>query len=232
MIVFGFEGVMLINGVFMYIAVVESFTQCPWFRPRATLNPLYSWRPSSIISMLHYRTWMAMIIFDSSVHLTHNAGLKNAFVYTIKVTLYWFVQYGHLPAAILNIWNCSSINRISKISGEMWQKPSKNISHTKNPGRSCLTLVGILTRKLWYTLTSAWDYIMYDVLNGLHLCVNVVFLDTENIVEIVDMLRSGLEVKLWRNTTFRIIWRPSWKRVIHTTFILSLLDFLTLKTWG
>ena len=36
---------------------------------------------------------------------------------------------------------------------------------------------------------------MYDVFNCLHLCVNVVFLDTENIVEIVDMLRSGLEVK-------------------------------------
>ena len=32
---------------------------------------------------------------------------------------------------------------------------------------------------------------MYDVFNCLHLCVNVVFLDTENI----DMLRSGLEVK-------------------------------------
>ncbi len=45
---------------------------------------------------------------------------------------------------------------------------------------------------------------MYDVFNCLHLCVNVVFLDTENIVEIVAMLRSGLEVKLWRNITFRM----------------------------
>ena len=77
----------------------------------------------------------------------------------------------------------------------MWQKPSKNISHTKNRGWACLTLVGILTRKLCYTLTSALDYIMYDVFNCLHICVNIVILDTENIVEIVIMLRSGLEVK-------------------------------------
>ena len=45
---------------------------------------------------------------------------------------------------------------------------------------------------------------MYIDFNCIHLCVNVVFLDTENIVEIVIMLRSGLEVKLWQNTTFRM----------------------------
>ena len=45
---------------------------------------------------------------------------------------------------------------------------------------------------------------MYIDSSCLHRCVNVVFLDTENIVEIVDMLRSGLEVKLLRNTTFRM----------------------------
>ena len=43
---------------------------------------------------------------------------------------------------------------------------------------------------------------MYDVFNSLHHCVNIVFLDTENIVEIVIMLRSGLEVKKWRNFLF------------------------------
>ena len=45
---------------------------------------------------------------------------------------------------------------------------------------------------------------MYNDFICPHLCVNVVFLDTENIVEIVDMVRSRLEVKLWRNTTFRM----------------------------
>ena len=65
MIVSGSEGVVSFNGA--HTAVLESFTQCPCFRPRATLLPLYSWRPSWIMSMLHYRTLMAMIISDSSV---------------------------------------------------------------------------------------------------------------------------------------------------------------------
>ena len=114
MIVSGSEGVMSINGEYIYSSHGKLYTM-------------------SLVS-------------------TKN---NTAFLYRITVTLYLFVHSGHLPAAILNIWNCSSINRISKISGEMWQKPSKNISHIKNPGWPCLTLVGILTRKLWYTLTSA-----------------------------------------------------------------------------
>ena len=37
------------------------------------------------------------------------------------------------------------INRILKIWDEVKQKPSKNVRHTKNPGWSCLTLLGIWT---------------------------------------------------------------------------------------
>ena len=60
-----------------------------------------------------------------------------------------------------------------------------------------LTLVGIFNRKLWYTniCVRVGHYIMYGVFNFLYQCVKIVFLDTENIVEIVIMLRSELDVK-------------------------------------
>ena len=45
---------------------------------------------------------------------------------------------------------------------------------------------------------------MDDVINCLQLVVNIVFIDPENIEEIVIMLRSQLEVKLLQNATFRI----------------------------
>ena len=58
--------------------------------------------------------------------------------------LYWFVQYCHLPAAILNIWNFSRIPGWgqSNIENAGWNEAEtvKNISHTKNPGWSSLTL--------------------------------------------------------------------------------------------
>ena len=45
---------------------------------------------------------------------------------------------------------------------------------------------------------------MDDVIKCLHLVVNIVFIDPDNIEEIVIMLRSQLEVKLLQNATFRI----------------------------
>ena len=76
----------------------------------------------------------------------------------------------------------------------MKQKPSKNISHTKT-SRLVIFNIAIWTSNLWYTFTFALDYIMDDVINCLHLGVNVVLLDPGNIVEIVMVLRSELEVK-------------------------------------
>ena len=45
---------------------------------------------------------------------------------------------------------------------------------------------------------------MDDGINCLHLGVNIVLLDPENIVEIVIILRSDLEVKCLQNANFRI----------------------------
>ena len=66
---------------------------------------------------------------------------------------------------------------------------------------------------------------MYNDFNCAHLCVNVVFLDTENIVEIVDMLRSGLEVKLWRNTTFRMYMAAILKKCHTYKFYFIIIGF-------
>ena len=63
---------------------------------------------------------------------------------------------------------------MSKMQGEMKQKPTKNISHTKK-SQLVIFNIAIWTSNLWYTFTSALDYIMDDVLNCLHLDVNVVF---------------------------------------------------------
>ena len=47
------------------------------FRARATLNSLYSCQPSWIMVILHYCTWMKMIISDSFVDLTFAQGCLN-----------------------------------------------------------------------------------------------------------------------------------------------------------
>ena len=66
------------------------------------------------------------------------------------------------------------VSRMSKMQGEMKQKPSKNIIRTKK-SRLVIFNIAIWTSNLWYTFTSALDLIM-DVINCLHLGVNVVFL--------------------------------------------------------
>ena len=46
---------------------------------------------------------------------------------------------GHLEyLKFLKDTRVHGVSRISKVQGEMKQKPSKNISHTKNPGWSSL----------------------------------------------------------------------------------------------
>ncbi len=72
-------------------------------------------------------------------------SLKTAFSKTNRtLKLYWFVRYCHLPAAILNIWNFSRIPGWgqSNVENAGWNEAEtvKNISHTKHPGWSSLTL--------------------------------------------------------------------------------------------
>ena len=67
---------------------------------------------------------------------------------------------------------------------------------------------------------------MDDVITGLHLGIYTVSLDTENIVEIVIMLRSQVEVKQWQNATFRIYMAAILKKCRTYNFCVIIIGFL------
>ena len=71
---------------------------------------------------------------------------------------------------------------------------------------------------------------MDDVINCLHLGVNIVLLDPENMVEIVIMLRSELEVKWLQNATFRIYMAAILKTCHTYNFYFIIIGFLDPET--
>ena len=67
---------------------------------------------------------------------------------------------------------------------------------------------------------------MEDVTNCLQLGVNIVFIDTENVVEIVIMLRSALEVKWLQTLTFHIYMAAIFKTYPTYNFYFIIIGFL------